>query len=79
MPAFWCRAQLCPRRRNAQSRHGQEGGRPSSFKRLVPSRSVHGTPTDDETFLLEDRFESRMHLSRPRKIKARLGDVKDLA
>lgn len=37
--------------------------------------AVHGTPTDDETFLLEDRVESRMHLSRPREIKARLGDV----
>jgi predicted phosphodiesterase len=38
--------------------------------------AVHGTPTEDETFLLEDRVESRMHLSRPREIKARLGDVK---
>jgi Calcineurin-like phosphoesterase superfamily domain len=62
--------------RNAQARHDQEGGRPSSFGRLVSTRSVHGTPTDDETFLLEDRFESRMHLSRAREIKARLGDVK---
>ena len=38
--------------------------------------AVHGTPTEDETFLLEDRIESRMYLSRPREIKARLGDVK---
>jgi len=38
--------------------------------------AVHGTPTEDETFLLEDSVESRMHLSRPREIKARLGDVK---
>jgi hypothetical protein len=37
---------------------------------------MYGTPTDDGTFLLEDRVESRMHLSRPREIKARLGDVK---
>ena len=37
--------------------------------------AVHGTPTDDETFLLEDRLESRMHLSRPKAIKARLGNV----
>jgi hypothetical protein len=38
--------------------------------------AVHGTPTEDETFLLEDRVESRMHLSRPREMKAHLGDVK---
>jgi diadenosine tetraphosphatase ApaH/serine/threonine PP2A family protein phosphatase len=38
--------------------------------------AAHGTPTEDETFLLEDRVESRMLLSRPRGIKARLGDVK---
>ena len=37
--------------------------------------AVHGTPTDDETFLLEDRVESRMHLSTPRQIKGRLGNV----
>jgi diadenosine tetraphosphatase ApaH/serine/threonine PP2A family protein phosphatase len=38
--------------------------------------AVHGTPTDDETFLLEDRVQSRMHLSTPREIRARLGTVK---
>lgn len=37
--------------------------------------AVHGTPTSDETFLLEDRVESRMHLSTPAQIKQRLGNV----
>ncbi|HRD75914.1 MAG TPA: metallophosphoesterase family protein [Hyphomicrobiaceae bacterium] len=37
--------------------------------------AVHGTPASDETFLLEDRVDSRMHLSTPAQIKARLGHV----
>ena len=37
---------------------------------------VHGTPSSDETFLLEDRVDSRMHLSTPAQIKQRLGPVK---
>lgn len=37
--------------------------------------AVHGTPTSDETFLLEDRVQGRMYLSTPAQIKERLGSV----
>jgi putative phosphoesterase len=32
----------------------------------------HGTPTDDYTFLLEERIDGKLLLSRPREIEARL-------
>lgn len=37
--------------------------------------AVHGTPSSDETFLLEERVDSRMYLSTPAQIKERLGPV----
>ena len=37
--------------------------------------AVHGTPTSDETFLLEQRVDGRMHLSSPGEIAQRLGAV----
>lgn len=37
--------------------------------------AVHGTPTDDETFLLEVRVEGRFQLSRPAEIGSLLGKV----
>ena len=37
--------------------------------------AVHGTPTSDETYLLEERVNGRIHLSTPADIKQRLGPV----
>jgi putative phosphoesterase len=42
--------------------------------RLDPDILVcHGTPTDDYTFLLEERIDSKLIMSRPRDVEARLG------
>jgi predicted phosphodiesterase len=37
--------------------------------------AVHGTPSDDNAYLLEDILEGRLVLSRPAEIAARLGDT----
>jgi putative phosphoesterase len=35
----------------------------------------HGTPTDDYTYLLEDRIEDRLALARPAEVAARIGST----
>ena len=51
----------------------QLGALPATLRPAPDVLMCHGTPADDYTFLLEDRVEGRLALSRGRDIDARLG------
>jgi putative phosphoesterase len=61
--------QLTPEQRAAL------GALPATVRLDGDVLGIHGTPTDDMTFLLEERLEGRFHLLRPAEISERLGKV----
>ena len=52
------------------------GALPATLRLDGDILAVHGTPSEDTTFLLEDRLDGRFHLSTPAAIAARLGGAR---